>query len=292
MQVRASLLVSFAVAAILLVPSVSATVPVSLGTADPFAILAGAGITNTGSSTVNGDVGSHPTAGQTGFGPGADSVTLNGTNHHDDAVTSAAKDDLVAAYLDAAGRTNATPVAGGELGGLTLAPGVYADDNAPDSLAITGTLTLNGMGDPDSIFIFQSGSTLVTASASNVVLTRGAQACHIFWQVTSSATLGTGSHLEGTILALTSITLDSSATLDGRALARNGAVTLNANTVQLVPCASPPTNTTSSSTSSSSSSNTTTPPPAIPFFPTGAALAVAAVAGLGGVLFVLRKRLR
>jgi ice-binding like protein/CARDB protein len=229
-------------AVVLVVPNASAAVAtVNLGTAGSFAVLAGAGITNTGSTTITGDVGSHPTNSQTGFGPGANSVTLLGAsvNHHDDAVTQGAKADLVTAYNDAAGRV-ATPIPGGELGGLVLVPGVYSDANNPDSLALTGTLTLNGLGDPDSVFIFQSGSTLITASDSNVVLTNGAQACNIFWQVTSSATLGTNSHLEGTILALTSITLNTGATLDGRALARNGAVTMDTNTIQVVPCASVP----------------------------------------------------
>lgn len=307
MPARVNRIAAVVVATIFLISLASAaTATVNLGTAAPFAILAGAGITNTGTTTVNGDVGSHPTPAQSGFGPGANSVTITGTNHHDDAVTSTAKDDLVTAYNDAAGRTGGTPVVGGELGGLTLTPGVYVDDNAPDSLAITGTLTLNGLDDPDSVFIFQSGSTLITASASNVVLTRGAQACHIFWQVGSSATLGTGSHLEGTILALTSITLDNSATLNGRALARNGAVTLDTNTIQMVPCETqPPPTTSSSSTSSSSTSPSSTlststtsssppssssPPTAIPFFPTTAALAAAVVVSLGGVLFIMRRR--
>lgn len=231
-----------AIAILLATPqALGATVAtVDLGSAGSFAVLAGAGITNTGATTIRGDVGSHPTSAQTGFGPGANSVTLIGasTNHHDDAVTQDAKEALVVAYEDAEDRPLPTPIVGGELGGLTLPPGVYADDDAPDSLQITGTLTLDGLGDPDSVFIFQSGSTLITASNSDVVLTGGAQACNIFWQVTSSATLGTGSHVEGTILALTSITLDTSATLNGRALARNGAVTMDTNTIQVVPCAS------------------------------------------------------
>lgn len=354
MHVRSMLRAALPVAIILLVPMASAaTATVDLRTADPFAILAGSGITNTGVTTVTGDVGSHPTADQSGFGPGANAIVLTGTNHHDDAVTSAAKDDLVTAYNDAAGRPVGTLVVGGELGGLTLTPGVYVDDNAPDSLAITGTLTLNGMDDPDSVFIFQSGSTLITASSSNVILTRGAQACHVFWQVGSSATLGTGSHLEGTILALASITFDHAATLDGRALARNGAVTLDANTLQVVPCDSQPPPTTSPPSTSSTTPPTSAPPtsppptsgppastpptsppdtsplptsvpptspapttpplpsttppettpagttppptslpPAVPFFPTTSAIVLALVVGAGGVLFVMRKKLR
>ncbi|MEA3191188.1 MAG: hypothetical protein QOD77_1770 [Thermoplasmata archaeon] len=218
---------------VLLVPAATAADVVVLGDAATFAVLAGAGITNTGTTTIRGDVGSHPTASQTGFG----TVTVTGTNHHDDAVTAAAKADLLAAYADARDRTGAIPVVGGELGGLTLGPGVYADDDAPDSLAITGTLTLDGGGDPSSVFIFQSGSTLITASGSNVVLINGAQSCNVFWQVTSSATLGSSSHLEGNILAQASITVGTGATIDGSALALDGAVTLAGNTIQDVPCA-------------------------------------------------------
>lgn len=217
----------------LLAPAVNAADVVVMGSADTFAVLAGAGITNTGTTTIRGDVGSHPTASQTGF----ETVTVTGTNHHDDAVTAAAKADLLVAYNDARDRTGGTPVVGGELGGLTLGPGVYADDGAPDALTITGTLTLDGGGDPSSVFIFQSGSTLITATGSNVVLVNGAQSCNIFWQVTSSATLGSGSHLEGNVLALVSITVGTGATIDGSALAIDGAVTLAGNTIQDVPCA-------------------------------------------------------
>src|SRR5581483_4410072 len=184
---------------------------------------------------------------ETGFGPGFDSVTITGTNHDADAVTQTAKADLTTAYNDAAGRPSGTPIVGGELGGLTLVAGVYKDDGAPASLAITGTLTLNGQNDPNSVWIFQSASTLTTASRSSVVLTNGAQACHVFWQIGSSATLGTGSTLEGTVMALTDITLTHVVTVHGRVLARNGAVTMDSNVVDNVPCA-PPTTTTSTST--------------------------------------------
>ena len=297
---------AFLVASAFLVSSASAAAVsnVGLGAADAFAVLAGSGITNTGTTTIKGNVGSHPTPAQTGFGPGADSVTLTGANHHDDAVTQGAKSALVTAYNDAAGRPGATPIAGGDLGGRTLTAGVYADDNAPDSLAITGTLTLDGANDPSSVFIFQSGSTLVTASASNVVLTRGAQACHVFWQVTSSATLGSGSHLVGSVLALTSITLGTGASVDGRVLARNGAVTMHGNTIQVVPCAAAAGGTTSASSSStttsassttshaaaSSSSAPANATAAVPFFPTVAAFAIGGVGAVGGAYLILRKR--
>lgn len=204
---------------------------VNLGTATSFAVLAGAGITNTGPTTITGDVGTFPTTTETGFG----TVTIIGTNHAGDAVTQAAKTDLVTAYNDAAGRTPATTVSG-DIGGQTLTPGVY---NSSSSLGITGTLTLDAQGDPNAVFIFQIGSTLTTASGSSVVLINGAQACNVFWQVGSSATLGTGSTFQGTILALTSITATTGVVVIGRLLARNGAVTLDTNTITATICAAP-----------------------------------------------------
>jgi uncharacterized repeat protein (TIGR01451 family) len=205
--------------------------PVNLGTAGNFAVLAGAGITNTGPTTITGDVGTFPTTAETGFG----SVTLIGTNHGGDAVTQLAKTDLTTAYNDAAGRVPAITVSG-DLGGLTLVPGVY---KSTSSLGLTGTLTLNAQGDPNAVFIFQMGSTLTTASGSNVSLINGTQSCNIFWQVGSSAVLGTGSTFRGTILALASITATTGATVDGRLLAMTGAVTLDTNTITRATCAMP-----------------------------------------------------
>ena len=204
---------------------------VNLGTADSFAVLAGAGITNTGATTITGDVGSFPTTTQTGF----DTVTLNGVNHMGDAVTQQAKIDLVTAYNDAAGRTPIT--VGTELGGTTLPTGAY--NSAAGTFQITGTLTLDAEGDPNAVFIFQTASTLITASSSQVVLINGAQACNVFWQVGSSATLGTNSTFVGSILALTSITANTGADIDGRLLARNGAVTLQGNTIERPVCLTP-----------------------------------------------------
>jgi hypothetical protein len=204
---------------------------VNLGTAASFAVLAGAGITNTGITTINGDVGTYPTVSETGFG----TVTLNGTDHAGDAVTQNAKTDLVTAYNDAAGRI---PVIGksGDIGGQTLTPGVY---KSASTLGITGTLTLDAQGDPNAVFIFQIGSALTTATGSSVILKNGAQACNIFWQIVSSATLETGSTFQGTILALTSITVNTGAVVKGRLLARNGDVTLIANTITVPICAVP-----------------------------------------------------
>lgn len=211
-----------------------AQAPVNLGTASDFAVLAGAGISNTGATTINGNVGTFPTTSMTGFG----TVILNGVNHGGDAVTQQAKIDLVTAYNDAAGRAPTTSFGPAfDLGGLTLTNGVY---NGSSSFGLTGTLTLDAQGDRNAVWVFQTGSSLITASGSGISLLGGAQACNIFWQVGSSATLGSGSSFSGTIMALTSITLDNGATLDGAALARNGAVTLDANTITLAICTIPP----------------------------------------------------
>ena len=200
---------------------------VGLGTAESFAVLAGSGITNTGSSTITGDVGSFETTTQTGFG----SVTLNGTNHFGDAVTQGAKTDLVTAYDEAAGRSPFTviPV---ELGGSTLFSGVYRSP----TFGLTGTLTLDAQGDPNAEFIFQAGSTLTTATDSEVLLINGADPCRVVWQIGSSATFGTRTSFVGDVLALTSITANTGATFEGRLLARNGAVTLQSNTITNASC--------------------------------------------------------
>jgi Ice-binding-like len=199
----------------------AAIVPtVGLGTAATYSILAGTpSITNTGATTIDRDVGIHPAASITGFPPGI----IAGAIHAGDAVALQAKSDLVLAYNDAAGRTGAV-VAGGTLGGQTLVGGVYNAGGV--TLDLTGTLTLNGQNNPDSVWIFQATSDLVTASTSSVVFINGGSPCNVFWQVTSSATLGSGSSFVGTILAMTSITLDSAVNVQGRALARNGTVTL------------------------------------------------------------------
>ncbi len=198
--------------------------PVDLGTAAPFAVLAGTPtVTNTGPTTITGSVGISPGAAVTGFPPGI----VNGTIHKADAVALQAKADLTAAYTDAAGR----PVTAthGTLGGLTLASGVYTAGGVV--LDLTGTLTLDGKGDSSSVWVFQATSSLVTASSSAVTLINGASPCNVFWQVTSSATLGSGSSFAGTIMALTSITMADGVTVNGRAVARNGDVTLTNDTI-------------------------------------------------------------
>jgi hypothetical protein len=204
--------------------------PVGLGTAAPFAVLAGTpAVTNTGPTTITGDLGISPGSAVTGFPPG----TVTGTIHAADAVAVQAQTDLTAAYTVAAG----LPVTAthGTLGGLTLVGGVYNAGGV--TLDLTGTLTLDGQDDPSSVWVFQATSDLVTASASSVALINGASPCNVFWQVTSSATLGSGSTMVGTILALTSITMADGVQLNGRALARNGQVTLINDQVDASVCA-------------------------------------------------------
>src|SRR5207248_2688817 len=181
--------------------------------------------TNTGATTVTGDLGVSPGTAVTGFPPG----TVTGTTHAGDAVAAQAQIDLTTAYNDAAGRSVGAVTVAGNLGGQTLTPGLY---KSTSSLEISsGDLTLDAQGDANAVFIFQMGSTLTTTSGRQVILSGGAKAANIFWQVGSSATLGTTSVMKGTILALTSITATTGATVEGRLLARNGAVTLDSNLV-------------------------------------------------------------
>ena len=201
--------------------------PVPLGSADTFAVLAGSTVTSTGGTTVNGDLGLSPGTAVTGFPPGV----VNGAIHAGDAVAAQAQLDLTSAYNDAAGRTVGAITVAGNLGGQTLTPGLY---KSTSSLEISsGDLTLDAQGDANAVFIFQMGSTLTTTSGRQVILSGGAKAANIFWQVGSSATLGTTSVFKGNILALTSITLRNGAALEGRLLARNGAVTLDTATITL-----------------------------------------------------------
>jgi ice-binding like protein len=212
------------------VASSAQAAPLALGTAGSFAVLAGNTVTNTGPSVISGDLGVSPGAAVTGFGPG---LVTAGTVHGADAVALQAQRDLVIAYDDAAGRS-ATAAISADLAGRTLTPGVYT---SASSLGLSGDLTLDAQGDPNAVFVFKAGSTLTAGSASRVLLIGGAQACNVFWQVGSSATIGSASAFSGNILALTSISLTTGATLTGRALARNGAVTLDTNTVTRAACA-------------------------------------------------------
>ncbi|NUL06089.1 DUF3494 domain-containing protein [Streptomyces lunaelactis] len=205
----------------------AATAP-GLGTADSYAVLGGQTVTNTGPSVLQGDLGVSPGSAIVGFPPGI----VSGATHAGDAAAAQAQLDLTTAYNDAAGQAPDASIAG-DLVGQTLPPGVY---NATGPIGLSGTLTLDAQGDPNAVFIFQLASTLITSSASTVSLINGAQPCNVFWQTAESATLGTGSFFEGTIMALTSITATTSARIEGRLLARNGSVTLDSNVITRPSC--------------------------------------------------------
>jgi len=193
-----------------------------------FSVLAGSTVTNTGSTVISGDVGVNPGSAVTGFPPGL----ASGAIHKADGAAAQAQAALTAGYIDAAGRSGGTTVAG-DLVGKTFTAGVY---KSTSSLALSGDVTLDAQGDPAAVFIFQISSTLTTGSGSHVVLANGAKACNVFWQVGSSATLGTNSVFKGNILALTSITITTGVNLQGRALARNGAVTLDSDVITGCTC--------------------------------------------------------
>ena len=199
---------------------------VSLAGTSGLAILAGSSITSTGATNITGDVGLSPGSSIGGFPPGI----LNGTQHINDDISNQAKLDLTAAYNDAAGRTSTDIVTlSGNIGGLTLTPGLY---KSTSSLAISsGDLTFDAKGNADAVFIIQIATTLTTTSGRKVILAGSAKASNIFWQVGSSATFGTTSVFKGTILAMQSITFNTGATLEGRGLARTGSVTMAGNTI-------------------------------------------------------------
>ena len=240
-----------------------------LGTALNFAVLAGSTITNTGPTVITGNLGLSPGTAVTGFPPGS----VTGTQHITDAVALQAQNDLVTAYTDAANAPTTSDLTGKDLGGKNLTPGVYTFSS---SAQLTGPLTLSGNG----VFIFKIGSTLTTASNSTVLLRNGAQACAVYWQVGSSATLGSATQFQGNLMALTSITMVTGANiLTGRALARNAALTLDTNRI------TPPAGTCTASTA------TGLPraghPPQQPSFPW---LPLAIAGTIGALLLGLRMR--
>ena len=206
---------------------------VTLGAACTYGILAATPVVSSvGPTIVTGDVGIWPAASITGFPPG----TLTGTKHAGDANAMAAQGALTTAYNAAAGAAGGA-ILTADIGGQTLPAGVYKTTSAQPSLGITGILTLDGGGDPNSTWIFQIQSTLTTAAGnSQVILQNSASAHNVFWQVGSSATLGTNTIFQGTIMALASVTLTTGATLDGRALASTGAVSLDSNPVNVPAC--------------------------------------------------------
>ncbi len=240
------------VTAVCVSPAASAAeAPVGLGTVGAYSVLGGETVTNTGPSLLGRNVGVSPGTAITGFPPG----TSAGETHAADAPAGQAQSDLLTAYNDAAGRAVTANVAA-DLVGRTLTAGVY---KAPDALALTGSLTLDGQGDPNAVFIFQATSTLITASASSVNVINGAQGCNVFWQVGSSATLGTGSTFLGTVLAQTSISVQTNVTVQGRALAHTGAVTLDNDTFTSPDCAAPAVPATASPTSTPTASAAASP---------------------------------
>jgi hypothetical protein len=198
---------------------------VNLGTAGSYAVLAGSTVTNTGSSVLTGNLGVSAGCAVTGFPPGRVSGTINACNSR----AAQAQRDLTTAYNIAMGLARTATLTGKNLGGMTLTPGVYF---FASSAQLTGTLTLNNLGNPNALFVFQIGSTLTTASNSSVVFSNSLADPNVYWQVGSSATLGTTTSFQGNILALTSITLNNGASIGcGSALAINGAVTLNNNVI-------------------------------------------------------------
>jgi hypothetical protein len=222
---RFSVVLLYAMLAVSLV--VAAQAPVNLGSAANFAVLAGATVTNTGATQVTGNLGVSPGTAVTGFPPGI----VSGTIFAGDPTSAQAIADLSTAFNDAAGRTVGPVTVAGNIGGQTLPPGLY---KSTSSLAVSsGILTLDGQGNANAVFIFQIASGLTTTTSTQVILINGAQAANVFWQVGSSATLGTYSAFVGNIMAYQSISLDTGTTLNGRALAEIGAVTLQGNSVVL-----------------------------------------------------------
>ena len=212
------------------VGAAAATAP-GLGAASSYAVLGGQTVTNTGPTTIGGDVGVSPGAAVTGFPPG---IVTNGTIHSADANALQAQAALGTAYDALAASPCSADITGQDLGGLTLTEGVYCSTSP---VQLTGQLTLNAQGNASAVFIFKTTSKLTTASGSSVLMTNGDTDCKVFWKVDSSATIGTTTQFIGNVLALTSITLQNSASVSGRVLARNGEVTLDTNHVGFSGCA-------------------------------------------------------
>ena len=238
-------------------PASAGIVPtVSLATSANYSVLAATTVTNTNQSVLGQSVGLSPGTEVVGFPPGV--VLPPGVIAAANADTLQAQSDLTAAYVDAAGRPVEFTQVNPDLVGQTLLPGVYAA-TSKGALSLSGQLVLDGQGNPNAVFIFQTDSTLITSTGSTIALINGASECNVFWQVGSSATLGSGSLFVGNILALTSITVQSSTVVRGRALARNGAVTLD-NNVFTQPSCTPSTDLTPTATAPSTTVTTTTVP--------------------------------
>jgi len=262
--------------------TVSAAVPPTvLGTAQSFLVLGGAAVTNTGATTLTGgSLGVSPGTAISGFPPGI--VVPPGAIHAADAVAAQAQSDATTAYSTLAGQARTATLTGQDLGGKTLLPGVYF---FATSAQLTGALTLDAKGDASAVFVFQIGSTLTTASNASVLLINGASPCNVYWQVGSSATLGTGTRFVGNLLALTSIAVNTGTTVAGRALALNGATTLDTNTFSSGGCAvsGPPTMVPATATVAPATMtrvpSTQLPPTGTPVVSTGTAATV--IPGMG-----------
>jgi hypothetical protein len=244
------------------VPAVASASAVNLGTASPFVVLGASAATNTGPSVLDGDLGVYAGTSLTGFGSPA---VVNGATHDDDAVAGNAQSDATTAYNVAAAQPIPVDLTGTDLGNLTLLPGAYKFST---SAQLTGQLTLDAAGNSDAQFVFEIGSTLTTASGSSITLIDGASPCNIYWQVGSSAALGSTTAFMGNVLAHDSISLDNGASVQGRLLALGGAVTLTDNTVNgsmcgtssTPPAGSTPTGTTPPTTGTTPPTTGTTPP--------------------------------
>jgi hypothetical protein len=237
-RVSAAIAVGCAFAA---APAAAGAAPVDLATAAPFVVLGGATVTNVGPSVLNGNLGVSPGTALPGF----NTATVNGATHANDSVAAQAQSDLTAAYVTAFNAPMTTDLTGTDLGTLLpLNAGVYKFSS---DAQLTGTLTLDGQDDPNAQFIFQVGSALTTASASVVSLIRGASPCNVFWQVGTSATLGTTTAFQGNVMANASVSLNDAATVQGRLFARSGQISLINNVIDGSRCGT-----------------STTPPPATP----------------------------
>ncbi len=255
-----ALVVGMAVAVPALPAAASDVAKVELGTLEQFGVLAGSTVTNTGATTLNGlDLGVTPGTAVTGFPPGI--LLPPGVQHVADGVAAQAQKDATTAFNQAAGLPADNPTAYTQLGGKTLLPGVYQGN-----LSLTGTVTLDNGDDPDAVFVFQASSTLITASSSVVTFTNADHpSCNVFWQVSSSATLGTDSTFVGTLDALTTVTAGTGATIQGRLIARTAAVNLDNNTITRAPCAAaPPVTTPPVTTPPVTTPPVTTPPVTTP----------------------------
>jgi Ice-binding-like len=243
----------FAFAAI---PVAAQASPVHLATAQPFVVLSGSTATNTGASVLNGDLGVSPGTALTGF---AGTAVVNGATHDNDAVAAQAQSDLTNAYNVAAGQpiSPGNELSGTNLGNRTLDPGAYGFSSSAE---LTGQLTLDAHGDPNAQFVFVIGTTLITESASSVILVNGASPCNVYWKVGSSATFGTTTAFQGNVLALTSISVNNGVTVLGRLLARTGAVTLNNDVLTAPQCATETATTPTEATTGGGTTTTTTTP--------------------------------